>query len=201
MVDDLLEFSRMGRAELKKGRVVLQELVAEVQRELSLEAEGRKVEWRVGALPEVQADLALLRLVLKNLMSNALKYTRPKSAAVIEIGCREEAGEVHVWVKDNGVGFNMQYLDKLFGVFQRLHTAEQFEGTGIGLANVRRIVSRHGGRTWAEGQLEQGATFHFTLPVAGPATSAVAAGASGAGTPATPPRPGTAAGTTPPPRG
>jgi PAS domain S-box-containing protein len=201
MVDDLLEFSRMGRAELRKGRVALHELVTEVQRELTLEVEGRKVEWRMGALPEVQADPALLRLVLKNLMSNALKYTRPKAAALIEIGSREEAGEIHVWVKDNGVGFDMQYMDKLFGVFQRLHTAEQFEGTGIGLANVRRIVSRHGGRTWAEGRLEEGATFHFTLPAAGPATSAAAAGASGAGTPATPHPPGTAAGKAPPPRG
>jgi PAS domain S-box-containing protein len=201
MVDDLLEFSRMGRAELRKGRVPLHELVTEVQRELALEAEGRKVEWRVGALPEVQADPALLRLVLKNLMSNALKYTRPRATALIEIGSREEAGEVHVWVKDNGVGFDMQYMDKLFGVFQRLHTAEQFEGTGIGLANVRRIVGRHGGRTWAEGHLEEGATFHFTLPAVGSATSAAAADASGAGTPARPPQPGTAAGKAPPPRG
>ncbi|HVG58268.1 MAG TPA: PAS domain S-box protein [Hyalangium sp.] len=177
MVDDLLEFSRMGRAELRKGRVVLHELVAEVQRELALEAEGRQVEWRVGALPEVQADRSLLRLVLKNLLSNALKYTRPRAVALIEIGSREEDEGVHVWVKDNGVGFDMQFVDKLFGVFQRLHTAEQFEGTGIGLANVRRIIARHGGRTWAESRVGEGATFHFTLPVAGRATSAAGAGA------------------------
>jgi PAS domain S-box-containing protein len=177
MVDDLLEFSRMGRAELRKARVVLHELVAEVQRELAFETEGRKVEWRVGALPEVQADPGLLRLVLKNLLSNALKYTRPRVVAFIEIGSREEADGIHVWVKDNGVGFNMQYVDKLFGVFQRLHTAEQFEGTGIGLANVRRIIARHGGQTWAESQVEEGATFHFTLPATGQATSAAAAGA------------------------
>ncbi|MDY7226107.1 PAS domain-containing sensor histidine kinase [Hyalangium rubrum] len=165
LVDDLLAFSRMGRAELKKGRVSLSELVVEVRRELGPEAEGRKIDWRVGALPEVQADPALLRLALKNLLSNALKYTRPRPEVVIEIGAREEAGEAHVWVRDNGVGFEMQYVNKLFGVFQRLHTAEEFEGTGIGLANVRRIISRHGGRTWAEGQLGQGATFHFTLPI------------------------------------
>ncbi|WP_224247837.1 ATP-binding protein [Hyalangium gracile] len=166
MVDDLLAFSRMGRAELNKSPVVLRELVAEVQRELAPDAEGRKVEWRVSSLPEVQADQSLLRLAVKNLISNALKYTRPKPEAIIEVGGREESGEAHVWVKDNGVGFDMRYADKLFGVFQRLHTAEQFEGTGIGLANVRRIISRHGGRVWAEGRPEEGATFHFTLPAA-----------------------------------
>lgn len=170
LVDDLLAFSRMGRAEVKKSRVALSELLTEARRELAPEAEGRKVEWRVGALPEVQADAALLRMVLKNLLSNALKYTRPKPEALIEVGAREEAGELHVWVKDNGVGFDMKYVNKLFGVFQRLHTAEQFEGTGIGLANVRRIVARHGGRTWAEGQAGVGATFHFTLPAASSAS-------------------------------
>lgn len=164
LVDDLLEFSRMGRAELKKAPVSLRELVEEVQRELAPEAEGRKVQWRVGTLPEVQADPALLRLVLKNLLANALKYSRPREEAVIEVGASEGEGETEVFVRDNGVGFEMQYVDKLFGVFQRLHRPEQFEGTGIGLANVRRIIARHGGRTWAEGAVEQGATFHFTLP-------------------------------------
>ncbi|WP_224360313.1 PAS domain-containing protein [Hyalangium versicolor] len=167
MVDDLLAFSRMGRAELNKGRVALRELLTEVQRDLAPDAEGRKIEWRVSsALPEVQADQGLLRLALKNLLSNALKYTRLRAEAVIEVGSEEEQGEAHVWVKDNGVGFDMKYVDKLFGVFQRLHTAEQFEGTGIGLANVRRIISRHGGRVWAEGKPGEGATFHFTLPIA-----------------------------------
>jgi PAS domain S-box-containing protein len=164
LVDDLLEFSRMGRAELKKARVCLRDVVAEVQRELAPEAEGRKVQWRVEALPEVQADPALLRLVFKNLLSNALKYSRTREEAVIEVWAREGEGELEVAVRDNGVGFEMQYVDKLFGVFQRLHRPEQFEGTGIGLANVRRIVARHGGRTWAEGEVGQGATFHFTLP-------------------------------------
>ncbi|WNG39231.1 PAS domain-containing protein [Archangium violaceum] len=164
LVDDLLEFSRMGRTELKKAPVSLRELVEEVQRDLAPEFEGRKVQWRVGTLPEVQADPALLRLVLKNLLANALKYSRPREEAVIEVWAREGEGETEVCVRDNGVGFEMQYVDKLFGVFQRLHRPEQFEGTGIGLANVRRIVARHGGRTWAEGVVDQGATFHFTLP-------------------------------------
>ncbi|KFE62901.1 ATP-binding protein [Hyalangium minutum] len=166
MVDDLLNFSRMGRAELKKTQVSLDELISQVRRELAPEAEGRTVTWKVAALPQVQGDPALLRLVFKNLLSNALKYTRPKPEPTIEVDSREEEGDIHVWVKDNGVGFEMEYVDKLFGVFQRLHTADQFEGTGIGLANVRRIVARHGGRTWAEGKAGEGATFHFTLPAA-----------------------------------
>jgi PAS domain S-box-containing protein len=164
LVDDLLAFSRTSRAEMKKVPLALGELVTELRRELTAETEGRQLEWRVGTLPRVQADPALLRLVLKNLLSNAVKYTRPREKAVIEVEAAQEDGEAHVWVRDNGVGFDMQYVDKLFGVFQRLHAVDQFEGTGIGLANVRRIISRHGGRTWAEGKLEEGATFHFTLP-------------------------------------
>jgi len=164
LVDDLLAFSRMGRAELRQTRVDLGALMQEVRRELEPESKGRHVEWRVGELPAVKADPALLRQVLRNLLGNAVKYTRPRAHALIEVGAHTQEEEVELWVRDNGVGFEMQYVDKLFGVFQRLHTAEQFEGTGIGLANVRRIISRHGGRTWAEGALEQGATFHFTLP-------------------------------------
>ncbi|NNC18993.1 PAS domain-containing protein [Corallococcus exiguus] len=168
LVDDLLAFSRMGRAELRQSRVDLGQLVEEARRDLMPEATGRQVEWRVGSLPTVEGDPSLLRQVIHNLLANALKYTRPKPEALIEVGARETEGEVAVWVRDNGVGFEMQYVDKLFGVFQRLHTAEEFEGTGIGLANVRRIVSRHGGRTWAEGAVGQGASFTFTLPRASP---------------------------------
>ena len=165
LVDDLLSFSRMGRAELRKKQVDLRALMEEVCHEMQTDVGERSVEWRIGPLPHVEADPALLRQVVRNLLGNALKYTRPRAQAVIEVGAREVKGEVEVWVRDNGVGFEMQYVDKLFGVFQRLHTAEQFEGTGIGLANVRRIISRHGGRTWAEGTVGQGATFHFSLPL------------------------------------
>jgi signal transduction histidine kinase/DNA-binding response OmpR family regulator len=168
LVDDLLAFSRMGRAELRQTRVELHPLVEEVRRELEADAGGRNIEWRIHPLPEVKADPALLRQVIRNLLGNAMKYTRPKPDALIEVGSRQTPDEVEVWVRDNGVGFEMQYVDKLFGVFQRLHTTEEFEGTGIGLANVRRIISRHGGRTWAEGALGQGATFHFSLPPASP---------------------------------
>jgi light-regulated signal transduction histidine kinase (bacteriophytochrome) len=168
LVDDLLAFSRMGRAELRQTRVELRPLVEEVRRELEADASGRNIEWRISPLPCVQADPALLRQVIRNVLGNAMKYTRPRSHALIEVGSRETPNEVEVWVRDNGVGFEMQYVDKLFGVFQRLHTPEEFEGTGIGLANVRRIISRHGGRTWAEGAVGQGATFHFSLPLASP---------------------------------
>jgi signal transduction histidine kinase len=166
LIDDLLSFSRMSRAELHKRTVDLRTLVEEVCRELEADASGRDVEWRIGQMPQVEADPALLRQVVRNLLGNALKYTRPKPHAVIEVGAHTVEDAVEVWVRDNGVGFEMQYVDKLFGVFQRLHTHEEFEGTGIGLANVRRIISRHGGRTWAEGALGQGATFHFSLPPA-----------------------------------
>ncbi|MFP2904057.1 PAS domain-containing protein [Pyxidicoccus sp. 3LFB2] len=164
LVDDLLAFSRLGRAELKRVPVDLSQLVEEVKRELAPECEGRQVTWRVGRLPAVQGDASLLRVAFKNLLSNALKYSRPRREALIEVTAEERGGEVQVQVRDNGVGFDMQYVDKLFGVFQRLHTVEQFEGTGIGLANVRRIVHRHGGRISARGQLDEGATFQFTLP-------------------------------------
>jgi light-regulated signal transduction histidine kinase (bacteriophytochrome) len=167
LVDDLLAFSRLGRAELKKVRVDLRRLVEEARADLLPDLEGRQVIWHVSALPVVQGDPALLRLALRNLLSNAVKYTRPRAEAQIEVSARETPDEVSVHVKDNGVGFEMQFVDKLFGVFQRLHTAEQFEGTGIGLANVRRIILRHGGRVWAESVMGEGSTFHFSLPKAG----------------------------------
>jgi PAS domain S-box-containing protein len=166
LIDDLLAFSRVGRTELNTGRVDLRQLAEEARHELGGEAAGRDVIWKLDSLPEVRGDRALLRLVVVNLLSNAFKYTRPRSRAEIEVGSLPDDGgeEVTVYVRDNGVGFEMQYVDRLFGVFQRLHRAEEFEGTGIGLANVRRIVHRHGGRTWAEGAPDRGATFYFTLP-------------------------------------
>ena len=164
LVDDLLAFSRMGRAELRHSAVDMNELVADVRREVEAEAAGRAIAWRVGDLPEARADPAMLRLVVRNLLANAVKYTRPRAEAVIEVGGRRGGGETAYSVRDNGVGFDMRYADKLFGVFQRLHGDDSFEGTGIGLANVRRIVQRHGGRAWAEGAVGAGATFSFALP-------------------------------------
>lgn len=164
LIDDLLVFARMGRNEMRIGPVDLGKLAEETKDGLAPELQSRRVDWRIGPLPVVQGDPPMLRQVFVNLLSNAVKYSRPRDPAVIEIQCHEENGEHVVQVRDNGVGFEMQYADKLFGVFQRLHRAEDFEGTGIGLANVRRIVSRHGGRTWAESQPDAGATFSFTLP-------------------------------------
>ncbi|MBI5950680.1 MAG: PAS domain S-box protein [Chloroflexi bacterium] len=165
LIDDLLSFSRMGRNEMSKAQVDLDELVQEVIQEFKHEIEGRNVQWKVSALPVVSGDRAMLRIVLVNLIANALKFTRSRETTQIEIGCeKNDEGETVVFVRDNGVGFDMTYTDKLFGVFQRLHHQDDFEGTGIGLANVRRIISRHGGRTWAEGEVDQGATFYFSLP-------------------------------------
>ncbi|HEX2861138.1 MAG TPA: ATP-binding protein [Lacunisphaera sp.] len=165
LIDDLLVFARMGRAEMRVATVNLSELVEETIRSLQPEIQQRPVVWVKGPLPTVRGDPPMLRQVFVNLLSNAIKYTRPRDPAEIEIGCREDpSGDWVIFVRDNGVGFEMKYADKLFGVFQRLHRAEDFEGTGIGLANVRRIVVRHGGRTWAESQPDAGATFYFTLP-------------------------------------
>jgi PAS domain S-box-containing protein len=166
LIDDLLMFSRTARAELTKTRLQLRDLVRAVIRDLSMEAENREIEWVIADLPAVDADLALLRQVLFNLVNNALKYTRKRKPARIEIGCAPSEIEQIIFVRDNGVGFDARYAHKLFGVFQRLHRATDFEGTGIGLANVRRIIHRHGGRTWAEGEVDQGATFYFSLPKA-----------------------------------
>jgi PAS domain S-box-containing protein len=166
LIDALLGFSRLGRADLRKIRVSLAALLRGAQLELRNEVRDRKVEWISGDLPEVDGDPALLQQVLINLLSNALKYTRPREVARIEVGAKVDAREVVCFVRDNGVGFDMRYADKLFGVFQRLHHAAEFEGTGIGLANVRLIVHRHGGRSWAEGTVNEGATFFFSLPVA-----------------------------------
>jgi PAS domain S-box-containing protein len=165
LIDDLLSFSRMGRKEMSKSQVDLNELVQGVIQASKPEAEGRNIEWQIADLPVVTGDRAMLRVVLVNLISNALKFTRPRKTAQIEIGCeRKNEAEVIIFVRDNGVGFDMNYVEKLFGVFQRLHRQEDFEGTGIGLANVRRVISRHGGRAWAEGEIDHGATFYFSLP-------------------------------------
>ncbi|RKP54899.1 GAF domain-containing protein [Pararobbsia silviterrae] len=172
LVDDLLSFSQLGRAALRVTEVDLQSLVEALIAEAARDLEGREVEWRVAALPHVHGDAAFLQIVLRSLVSNALKYSRTRRPAIIELGAQRVGDDQVVFVRDNGVGFDMKYVDKLFGVFQRLHRIEEFEGTGIGLANVRRIVERHDGRTWAEGKVDEGATFFFSLPVAGPADPA-----------------------------
>jgi light-regulated signal transduction histidine kinase (bacteriophytochrome) len=164
LVDDLLSFSRMGRHALSAQPVDLKNLVDEVIDELGPEVAGRDIDWSIGDLPMVRGDAVMLHMVLANLIANALKFTRYRQEARIEIGTLPgQNAETVIFVRDNGVGFDMAYADKLFGVFQRLHRAEEFEGTGIGLANVRRIIARHGGRTWAEGEPDQGATFYFSL--------------------------------------
>ena len=163
LIDDLLMFSKMGRVEMRQSQVSISDLVAEAIQELSSETNGRRVEWEIQSLPGVWGDRAMLKQVWANLLSNSIKYTRPRGSAKIRIGCSRKNGELEFYVQDNGAGFDMKYADKLFGVFQRLHRAEEFEGTGIGLANVRRIVTRHGGRTWAEAKPDEGATFYFTL--------------------------------------
>lgn len=164
LVDDLLGFSQMGRSTLTPIRVDMNRLVDEVRRMLRPEEEGRRIEWKVEKLPPAWGDSGMLRQAVQNLLSNALKYTRSKPTAIIEIEGVATPDETVYTVRDNGVGFEMAYVGKLFGVFQRLHRMEEFEGTGIGLANVRRILERHGGRTWAEGAVGKGATFSFALP-------------------------------------
>ena len=165
LIDDLLAFSRIGRVETQKAAVNLDQLVKEAMGEVQHETHGREIEWRIDKLPVCYGDRSMLRLVLVNLLSNAVKFTRARAKAEIEVGCGNgSADEVVVFVKDNGAGFDMRYVDKLFGVFQRLHHVDAFEGTGIGLATVQRIIHRHGGKVRAEGALDRGATFYFSVP-------------------------------------
>jgi len=165
LIDDLLAFSRVGRAEMQKTECDLNQLVQETLRDFQADTKERKIVWEIHPLPSVRADCALLRMVLVNLISNAVKFTGNRTAAKIEIGCvPSEKGETVIFIRDNGAGFDPEYAEKLFGVFQRLHSRDEFEGTGIGLANVQRIIKRHGGRVWAEGVVNSGATFYFSIP-------------------------------------
>lgn len=164
LIDDLLVFSRMGRQEMQHDHVSMDELVKDSIAQHEPDCASRKIEWNIAPLPDVRGDGAMLKQVWLNLISNALKYSRTRDVARIEIGSDASRSEIVFFIRDNGVGFDMRYADKLFGVFQRLHREDEFEGTGVGLANIRRIVSRHGGRTWAESTLDQGSTFYFSIP-------------------------------------
>lgn len=168
LIDDLLVFSRMGRQDMLQTTVNMDQLIKSILSDLSPDLHGRQISWTIAPLPEVKGDPSMLRQVFMNLLANAVKFTSTKPVASIEVGVEfPGSDEIVLYVRDNGVGFDMQYAPKLFGVFQRLHRADEFEGTGIGLANVRRIVHRHGGRTWADGVPDKGATFHIALPRGG----------------------------------
>jgi light-regulated signal transduction histidine kinase (bacteriophytochrome) len=166
LIDDLLTFSRLGRQPVRRVTVDLETVVRTVFTELATTMPERELHLTVASLPPVQADPALLRQVCVNLLGNAIKYTRPSAQARIVVASRMVGAETVYSVQDNGVGFDMKYVGKLFGVFQRLHTEAEFEGTGVGLALTQRIIHRHGGRIWAEARPGEGATFHFTLPAA-----------------------------------
>ncbi len=164
LIDDLLQFSRVGRKEMKKTDVDMNQVLQEALQHIKQANAGRDIEWVTANLPNVLGDYALLRLVWINLLSNAVKFTLKQNKARIEINTYENNEEFVFFVRDNGVGFDMKYSKKLFGVFQRLHSIEEFEGTGIGLANVRQIISKHQGHTWAEAEVDKGAAFYFTVP-------------------------------------
>jgi light-regulated signal transduction histidine kinase (bacteriophytochrome) len=165
LIEDLLTYSRLGRHAMRLQSIDMQAMVEEVRIALTSTMEERRITWRIAPLPVVVGDENMIRLVWQNLLDNAIKYTALRGEAIIEVGMSDPLPlEWTFWVRDNGIGFNMAYAEKLFGVFQRLHKASQFAGTGIGLASVRRIVGRHGGRTWAESVPDQGSTFFFSLP-------------------------------------
>ncbi len=167
LIDELLALSRTGRTDMRVHRVEMNALLDEVRRELAPAMTNRKIRWEISKLPAVEGDSTLLKIVMINLLSNALKYSSPRREAHVAVGSKPgENGKAVIFVKDNGVGFDMKYVDKLFGVFQRLHRDEEFEGTGIGLATVRRIIHRHGGEVWAESEEGQGATFFFSVTTA-----------------------------------
>lgn len=177
LIDDLLSFSRLSRKDLAKTNIPMESIVKTTWEEQMSQEPGRRVELRLNPLPGAFVDISAMRQVWTNLISNALKYSRGKETAIIEIGSTENEEEVVYYIKDNGAGFNMEYYDKLFGVFQRLHSPMEFEGTGVGLAIVHRIIAKHGGRVWGEGKLNEGATFYFSLRKDGD-TSSVSAGSN-----------------------
>jgi light-regulated signal transduction histidine kinase (bacteriophytochrome) len=175
LIDDLLSFSRIGRADAKQTFVSLDKLVDEAVTEIRSDAKGRDIAWKIGPLPVCYGDRSMLKLVIGNLISNAVKFTRKRPLAEIEIGYADAGKDgVEVFVRDNGTGFDMQYANQLFGVFQRLHLRDEYEGTGIGLAIVQRVVHRHGGRVRAYGEVDKGATFYFSLPKARDAAERIA---------------------------
>jgi signal transduction histidine kinase len=163
MVDDLLNLGRVGRRQPRLRPTELRVLVDAALSELEAQTRDRRIDWRIGPLPLMECDAELMEAVLANLLSNAIKFTRNRDVAVIEVGQTSIGGQTVIFVRDNGAGFDMQYADKLFGIFQRLHRVDEFEGTGVGLATVQRIIHKHGGRIWAEAELGRGATFYFTL--------------------------------------
>jgi signal transduction histidine kinase len=166
LVDELLNLARVGRHEIKRQTTELNAIIEDVVSLLQPETAGRVITWKISKIPPVKCDPILIKQVFQNLLANALKFTRPRECAEIEISAREQDGTLFIFVRDNGVGFNQKYGDKLFGVFQRLHRPEDFEGSGIGLATVKRIVQKHGGRVWAESEIGQGATFYFSIAAA-----------------------------------
>lgn len=164
LIDDLLAFSRLGRKEMYSSKIDMRALAVSVLNELIKEEDRKRIDFHVGKLPSIQGDSSLIRQVWVNLLSNALKFTSKKEGAVIEVGSKQSRDETTYFVRDTGAGFDMEYANKLFGVFQRLHSESEFDGTGVGLAIVQRVIHRHEGRVWAEGEVDKGATFYFALP-------------------------------------